>query len=236
MIKQQIDKFFYVKYDNNWDDKLLRNTVLSYTDKNFVILDLGAGAGIIKDMNFKGLVSKVYGIDPDKRVENNIFLDYGIQGYGDDMYMFPPNKFDLIFSDNVLEHIPDPNKLFSEISRVLKPGALFISKTPNKNYYVSLIGRVTPHKFHRFINKIRGRDEEDTFPTLYKLNSKKNQMKIASKHKLEVISFEYYEGRPEYLRHFGILYFLGLLYERIVNKLGLNKMKAIMISVFQKPN
>lgn len=235
MLKEIVDKKYYAEFDNNWDDKYLRNTILRYLHKNNIILDLGAGSGIVIDMNFKGLASKVYGIDPDERVTNNSFLDFGVQGYGENMEMFPDNKFDLIFSDNVFEHISYPDKLFSQITRVLKPGGLLISKTSNKNYYVSLIGRITPHKFHQFINMIRGRSEEDTFPTLYKLNSKKEQVKIASKYNLKAISFEYYEGRPEYLRHFGILYYFGLFYERIVNKLGLNKMKAIIISVFQKP-
>lgn len=235
MFKQKIDELFYEKYEDNWDDKLLRKTILKYINKQSCILDLGAGAGIVSDMYFKGLVSEVYGIDPDERVMKNDFLDIGIQGFGDNMNMFSNDKFDLIFSDNVLEHIPNPEKLFFEISRVIKPGGYFIAKTPNRYYYVSLIGRLTPLIFHKFINKRRGRGSEDTFPTLYKLNTKKDQQKYSRNCGLKVISFEYFEGRPEYLRHFGPLYFLGLLMERFVNKFGIDNMKALIISVFQKP-
>jgi len=34
-------------------------------------LDLGAGAGIVSQMNFKGIASRVCGIDPDERVLSN---------------------------------------------------------------------------------------------------------------------------------------------------------------------
>lgn len=235
MIKKTIDARFYKEYDNNWDDILFRKTILKFIKKDSIILDLGAGAGIVKEMDFKGLASEVYGIDPDDRVTNNKFLDVGIQGFGNDMHMFPNEKFDLIFSDNVFEHISNPGKLFSEIARVLKPDGYLINKTPNKYYYVSVVARLSPHKFHQFINKKRGRDEEDTFPTLHKLNTKKAQEKWAQKCKLKTISFEYFEGRPEYLRHFGPLYLFGLLFERIVNYLRIDRMKAVIISVFQKP-
>jgi SAM-dependent methyltransferase len=40
---------------------------------------------------------------------------------------FPDASFDLVYSFNVLEHIPDPRAVFKEIRRVLKPGGVVFS-------------------------------------------------------------------------------------------------------------
>ncbi|MBU0651224.1 class I SAM-dependent methyltransferase [bacterium] len=43
------------------------------------------------------------------------------------------NFFDLIVSVETLEHVPDPNVFFSEISRILKPGGIAYIETGNVN-------------------------------------------------------------------------------------------------------
>ena len=62
-----------------------------------------------------------------------------------------------------MEHLEDPETVFGEINRVLKPGGIFLFKTPNRRHYMPLIAQLTPYRFHQFINKLRGRDSEDTF-------------------------------------------------------------------------
>lgn len=232
-LRTKLDQKYYPEYLDRWDDILLRGIVLKYLNPGFRMLDIGAGAGIIEYMNFKGLVSEVVGIDPDPRIMENKFLDRAYIGYGDKTD-FCDSEFDIIICDNVLEHIENPKQLFSEVHRLLKPGGYFISKTPNKFYYVSIIATFTPHFIHEFINRKRGFRAEDTFPTLYKINTKRAQLKYGKLSNLEMIEFNSYEGRPEYLRYFGYLYYIGIAYERVINKLNLNFLKTIHISVFKK--
>jgi len=233
-IKSYLDNKFYPDFSNNWDDLLLRKKILQYMNGSCHVLDLGAGAGIVTQMNFKGVVKKVSGIDPDKRVIHNPFLDNAVVGYGESMPQFESSSVDVVISDNVLEHIGDPSGLFKEIYRVLKPGGYFISKSPNKYYYIAMISKITPYFIHKIINKKRGRKYEDTFPTHYKLNTKRAQLKYALSTGFKVEEFFSVEGRPEYLRHFGPLYLLGIAYEKLVNKFNINFLKAVNISVFQK--
>jgi SAM-dependent methyltransferase len=43
---------------------------------------------------------------------------------------FPARTFDLIVTEDVLEHVPEPERAFREIRRVLKPGGLHIGTIP----------------------------------------------------------------------------------------------------------
>ncbi len=43
---------------------------------------------------------------------------------------FPDGSFDLFLTQDVMEHIPDPHRAFSEIGRVLKPGGMSLLTVP----------------------------------------------------------------------------------------------------------
>lgn len=229
-----IDEKFYPGFENKWDDTLLRNKILKYLKKDYIVLDVGAGRGRVAEMNFKGLAKRIVGVDPDPRVKENPLIDEGFIGIGNHMSFFNDDMFDLVFCDNVLEHVEKPQEFYKEISRVLKPGGFFISKTPNKYYYVSIIAAMTPESFHRYINRKRGRNESDTFPTFYGANTEATQKELVRGSRLEVIEMDFVEGRPEYLRIFSITYIGGLLFERFVNFFRLKHLKAIIITVCRK--
>lgn len=229
-----LDRRCYPDYEDRWDDKLLRKKILQFLKPEHTVLDVGAGRGRILEMNFKGMATKVVGVDPDPRVTVNSLLDEGFEGLADNMPFFDNDTFDLVFCDNVLEHIENPDQFYKEIARVLKPNGLFISKTPNKYYYVSLIAAITPESFHKFVNAKRGRNESDTFQTFYRANTAKAQRKWAYKNNLKIIEINSVEGRPEYLRIFFLTYLVGIFFERIVNLLRLNKLKAVLITVYRK--
>jgi ubiquinone/menaquinone biosynthesis C-methylase UbiE len=229
-----LDGFFYKNLDDNWDHKIFQNEILKTLNHQMMILDIGAGVGTVQEMNFQGLAGRVYGIDPDPRVLNNPYLDQAFIGYGESMKMFDDNYFDLVFCCNVLEHLNDPVPFFLEINRVLKKGGLLLTKTPNKHHYVTFIARITPTVFHKKINKIRGRNEADTFPTFYHVNTKKTQVLLAEKTGFEMIKIKFYEGRPEYLRFSFVTYLPGIIYERIINTFGLDWWKVVIISKFRK--
>ena len=215
----KLDALLYPKHQDNWDNKLFRNRILSIIHSNpkaMDVLDLGAGAGIVKEMNFYDEVKQICGIDPDPRVCENTFLHEARIGHGEAI-PYPNERFDLVFADNVLEHLPDPVAVFKEVQRVLRSNGVFIAKTPNKWHYMPIAARLTPHWFHVWYEKIRGRQEDDIFPTLYRANSERD-VKIAAKAaQLDVEIIEFIEGRPEYLRVSSVSYIFGWVYERIVN-------------------
>lgn len=233
-LTEKLDRALYPGFARNWDDQIFRESILQHLTPVAVILDLGAGAGIVQQMNFRGLAAKVCGVDLDPRVVDNPMLDEGkIADAGGIPY--PDATFDVVFADNVLEHLPDPLAVFREIARVLKRGGVFLFKTPNKTHYMPMIARLTPHRFHQFVNRLRGRAEADTFPTRYRANAPAAIRRLATDAGLEVVRIELIEGRPEYLRMTWPTYLLGAAYERLVNAWdGLAMFRILLVGELRK--
>ena len=231
-----LDHKLYSAYGDNWDDARFRAAILPHLNSNVTLLDLGAGAGIVAAMNFKGVVGRVIGVDPDERVSENPYLDDARVGVGERLPC-DDASVDVVIADNVLEHLDRPVEVFREIARVLKPDGYFLAKTPNKTHYMPLIARATPHRFHQTVNRWRGREAVDTFPTRYRVNTKRDVEACARAAGLSVESIDLIEGRPEYLRMNAITYLAGTAYERIVNASErLRRFRLVLIATLRKPH
>lgn len=236
MLQKSLDEWFYPNYSNNWDDRNFRKKLLEHFSNNSICLDYGAGRGNVEYMRFNNVVAKVCGVDVDKAVMDNPYLhDAKIIDINNSIIPYEDDYFDFVYSDNVMEHVDNPNIIFEEIKRVLKPGGIFFVKTPNKLHYMPLIARFTPTWFHKFYNKKRGREEIDTFPTRYTCNTENTVRSLAQNHEFDILKIDLWEGRPEYLRIFSITYILGILYERIVNNIDLlKKFRVVLYFAIQK--
>jgi len=232
---EKLDLALYSSYSCNWDDSLLREWILRHITPESWVLDLGAGAGKVKQMDFRGLAGQVCGVDLDPRVQQNPMLDEAtIADVGTIPY--PDHTFDIVFANNVLEHLEDPLVVFKEVERCLKKGGVFLFKTPNLYHYVPTLARLTSHRFHEWVNRIRGRAESDTFPTRYRANTRAVIERLGAASGLQVLRLERIEGRPEYLRMFWPTYLLGATYERMVNSTEfLAPFRILLIGELRKP-
>ncbi len=114
----KLDKKFYPLVGDRWDDAIFRDRLLQHLKPDMIVLDLGAGAGIIPEMNFRGKVKKMYGLDPDERVMSNQFLDAAACSTAEEM-SFEDEMFDVIICQNVMEHIENPLVMLTQVKRVL---------------------------------------------------------------------------------------------------------------------
>jgi SAM-dependent methyltransferase len=217
---EYLDRHFYPGIQSHWDDRAFREFVLQRLSPDFVILDLGAGAGILPAMDFRGHARRICGVDPEPRVTENPYLNEGKVGVGEKI-PYADETFDVVIADNVLEHLTEPEAVFAEVRRVLKPNGRFLFKTPNWHHYMPLAAWATPHWFHNWFNQLRGRASIDTFPTVYRANTPRTITKIGCKIGLQPGEFMLLESRPEYLRVSVPTYLIGILYEKIVNGLSL---------------
>jgi SAM-dependent methyltransferase len=229
-----MDRALYPSFAHRWDDELLRREILDVLRSHHHVLDIGAGAGIVEQMHFKGLASKVCGIDLVEAVLRNPHLDEARVASAEDI-PYPDGSFDVAFADNVVEHLAHPVRVFREAVRVLRPGGHFFVKTPNRWHYMPVIATLTPDWFHRWYHELRGNKEEDVFPTLYRANTAMRLRELASRVGLDVVHTTTYEGRPEYLRVTAPSYALGWAYERMVNRFdALKQARILLIGHFRK--
>lgn len=230
-----LDRRFYPGVPENWDNDHFRSLVLEHLDDDATLLDIGAGRGALPHMDFRGCAAQIIGIDPDPAVLGNPYLDQAFVTPGESMPMIDDDSIDVVVSNNVLEHLPDAAGFFREVARVLRPGGRLITKTPNRNHYMATIARCTPTSFHERVTAWRGRPIEDTFPTTYPANRIADQARLAAAASMRLIHHELVESRPEYLRFTAPLYMPGILWERTVNRFGIDGLKIVIFSVFLLP-
>lgn len=192
-----------------------------HTRNDFTVLNIGAGPTADRKVkSLKGEVNRVIGVDIDKVVLKNEDLDSSVVVEKNEL-PFGDDYFDLAWADYVMEHVEDPILLLKEVNRVLKPGASFFFRTPNKYHYVSLIGRVTPHWFHEVVaNRVRGlgSDAHEPYPTYYRLNSRKEISDCSRSAGFKHVEMKFVEAEPSYLVFNPVAFRIGIAYERFVNR------------------
>jgi SAM-dependent methyltransferase len=101
------------------------------------ILDYGCGNGEIviegrnRGLNIYGVEAFYKGSDSKEVVEATGLLGNEIKELIEGRIPFPDHYFELIVSNQVLEHVSDMHAVLKEIDRVLVPGGTFISLFPS---------------------------------------------------------------------------------------------------------
>ena len=211
------EKFYDARqYDN---DTVFLEMIEPNIQLASVVLDLGAGAGrkFLHDLKNKvGPTGQIVGADFDSRVLENPLIHRGVVLNGPSL-PFRNCTFDVVFTRYVLEHVNEPEQFLAEVFRVLKPGGSFFFLTPNKWHYVCIAARCTSGRFHEFYNRRRGREETDTFPTVYRLNTRSALRRYLKKAGFVEKELRMRECCPNYLMLARPLFLMGVAYERLVN-------------------
>ncbi len=100
--------------------------------KDKAILDVGCGLGTYVE-KFRGFSEDVHGVDVDEeRVAVASASLPNIQvAFGEDL-PFPDARFDVVFLNEVIEHVEDDRRTIAEAVRVLRPGGHVVIYAPNR--------------------------------------------------------------------------------------------------------
>lgn len=182
-----------------------------------VLVDAGCGRTAPVLRRYVGRVERAVGIELVPFTD----LAPGIETHVADLAHMPLDDgvADVIMSRSVFEHLTDPEAVYMEFARVLKPGGRIVFLTANLWDYGTLVARMVPNRFHaRIVKAVEGRPEEDTFPTAYKTNTRRDVEHLACEAGLRVESLEYLSQYPNYLMFNGLLFAIGMAYEKLVSR------------------
>jgi SAM-dependent methyltransferase len=190
----------------SWEDEkevLIRHIKdLARDDRPLEILE--AGCGRRWGLELEGVDFRLTGVD-----NNQDALDFR-KGQGDlnvailgdlNQVDLEKNRYDVIYSSNVLEHVDGAEKVLENFITWLKPGGILALIFPNRDSVKGFLTRTTPFRFHVFYKryiqgwKDAGTPGSDPFPTFFdKVVSRKGMRQFCERHGLSILG-EYYSDQ-----------------------------------------
>lgn len=145
---------------------------------------------------------------------------------------FPDSSFDLISSNMVFEHLPNPSVVLKEARRLLTLDGILIVHTPSSSHYLLIVGRILSTflprtAFQRLVSLYEGRKQEDIFPTWYRANTTRAVRKLARDSALKVERIQYLEGPYAFPRSLHAI-------EKVARKCLPDQMKSTMLVLLKR--
>lgn len=199
--------------------------------------DIGCGrdifpsnAGLARELAQR--CSIVFGVDPDPNIRDNPFVSERFEGPVEECTT--AHRFDLITMRMVAEHIIDPDRSVGKLAELLKPKGLVVIYTPNKWSPIPIVTALVPNRFHfRFKKLLWGGEERDTFPTAFKMNTRKELERHFMRHGLSEVFFSYVDD----CRTFGNFRWLShaeLSLQKLLRSMSTRYPENCLLGVYRK--
>jgi SAM-dependent methyltransferase len=233
--KQELRERFYPPQFRGMYDRF-SDVIHDYVRAGDVMLDAGCGSGRVFQYHFDAhqRPGLIFGVDMTDEPAGNRNIDAAARA---DLAALPfrDETFDIAISSHVAEHLTQPERVFRELSRVLKPGGRLLILTPNRWHYVTVSSALMPHSFHVKFNQWRGVDAHDIFPTVYKANTASRMRDLYAGAGMDIEALHQFETEPEYLAFSTPTYAAGVAFERVVNRFdALKHLRVNLLAVGRK--
>ena len=199
-----------------------------------LLLDLGCGRTSLAAEQIGG-VKRSVGVDLSfADLQFNRAVGDAVMADGEAL-PFADNVFDLIISQWAVEHFERPEPVFGQIARILRPGGRCVLFTTNANNYIPLLSRLVSGRSQSgMIARLLQRPQHESFPTFYRANTEARMAQLCQQTGLRPTA-TVHVGNPFYLAFSPLLFYCGLIFEKVTDAPRLNCLKLYLLTVLSKP-
>jgi SAM-dependent methyltransferase len=216
----------------DWYESLLDTLVTPET----VWLDVGCGRNLAPGnpptaRRLADRCRKLVGIDPSENIDENPYVHERLKMPIED---HPPGRsYDLITMRMVAEHVEDPETVAMQLAGLLLPGGRIVIYTVGRYAPSVIVADNTPLWVHHVVQRALWRTEErDTFPTVYRMNTRPALKKLFCGEGLSEEMFEYL-GDCRSTARFKLLQYVELSVWKILSLVGLPYPEACILAVYR---
>jgi SAM-dependent methyltransferase len=135
--------------------KCLLKILKNFNIPSYSILDLGCGDGrsfdFFKDIS-PGIEWTGLDIEDSMEVKSRHRKDCNFVFFNGEEIPFPDDRFNIIYSNQVFEHVRYPDKLLKEVNRVLSPDGIFLGSVSYlEPFHSNSIFNYTPYGWYTVI-------------------------------------------------------------------------------------
>ena len=198
-------------------------------------LDVGGGSSPFPDNpklaeQLAARAGRFVGVDPSPNVFENPYTREKHQAFIEN---YPaPAPFDLATLRMVAEHVTDPDAVIAALAKLVKPGGRVIVFTVDLWSPITLVSRIVPFGLHHPVKKfLWGGEEKDTFPTAYRMNTRRELKKLFTRGGFREAEFAWIDDCAA-LSRFPRLNTLELLARTVLRKLALRYPECNLLGVY----
>ena len=199
------------------------------------ILDLGCGPNVyLERLRWTG--HEVWGADLHRHPQLAHSEWFRLMP-ADGSIPFADASFDVVTAFMVVEHIADPRRFLQEVTRVLKPGGHFVAHTISAWHYVTWIRRafdLLPHSWTQWLmHRLYGREEHDTFPTWYRMNTPRRIARAGEPLGLQLTAVRRYAW-PGYFEFSPLLCRAAVMVDWLLERVGAGMGRIYFTATYRK--
>lgn len=172
------------------------------------------------------------GIDPDAAIEENPFVHERARATID-AYR-GGRTFDLVTLRMVAEHVAEPGAAVAALARLTRPGGMVVVYTVDLWSPAAWAARLVPFRLHHAIKRsLWGTEERDTFPVVYRMNSRRRLAQLFETEGFREAGFSrlddcriFYRCRP--------LHHLELRLRGLFRRLGVRHPETCLLGLYER--
>ncbi len=235
MARQESYRARYRRLRPGWNDsqRVLQQIVRELVSAESRVLDVGCGHGDFLSSAYSG-AGEVWGVDPDPAALGRNRAIANLRQGSVESLPFAAAEFDLVIMTWVAEHLERPQRALGEITRVLRPGGRLLILTPNAWNYNTWLIRAVPNRLHHsFTKRLYGRQDRDTYPVRYRMNTPARLRALAAQAGLTEERL-LLNGDPTYVAFNPVLFWLAVAAERVLDQAPLRRGRVHLIGQYRR--